>query len=305
MNPSVLILCDPNWSTGSMARDLQALLPNWLIVLHDWSTVPDENLRSMSDVICCMTLTCAARIPALRYAKNAVHVNLHPNEHMLSEVQLLAMQARGHSNLVLGAVSLECRLRTRVEFGLKFDQPFYTPVAVWMDRFKRNARARLPDNAHRRAGFVGFPEAESVQVTGATKQPWMFIEICKQSGFEPVFSRKDFTYETMQQFYDSIDVLVCTSSTDGGPLPPLEAIACGVPAISTDVGNMSDFQIPGRFNTIDQAVTLLKSDLSKLADAQYQLMREQCGGHHKAALWEDLFCSVLDRKDKKALGRTT
>ena len=171
-----------------------------------------------------------------------------------------------------------------------------------MDRFKRRGHGysivhtsgKHPQT--RLAGFVGFPAAESVQVTGATKRPEMFAEICKHAGYVPIYSEKRFTYETMQRFYDSIDVLICTSSTDGGPLPPLEAIACGVPAISTDVGNMRDFQIPGRFNTVDEAVALLKSGLPALADEQYQLMHDQCGGHHKARLWEDMFRAVLERK---------
>src|SRR5262249_54756470 len=95
----------------------------------------------------------------------------------------------------------------------------------------------------------------------------------------------------------SIDVLVCTSAVDGGPLPPLEAIACGVPAIATNVGNMKDFEIPGRFETVDEAVALLNGSLVDLAQAQYTLMQERVGGHHTARLWEELFLTSLGGKE--------
>ena len=37
-------------------------------------------------------------------------------------------------------------------------------------------------------------------------------------------------------YYHSIDVLVCTSSWEGYPMPILEATACGIPIVSTRVG---------------------------------------------------------------------
>ncbi len=40
----------------------------------------------------------------------------------------------------------------------------------------------------------------------------------------------------MVEFYQGLDAYVCTSRTEGGPHPLLEAAACGVPLISTPVG---------------------------------------------------------------------
>ncbi len=44
------------------------------------------------------------------------------------------------------------------------------------------------------------------------------------------------TPEEMPQYYSEIDVCLCTSIMEGTPLPILEAMSCGVPIISTDVG---------------------------------------------------------------------
>ena len=41
----------------------------------------------------------------------------------------------------------------------------------------------------------------------------------------------EYTWEQMPDFYKSLDVYVCTSFIEGIPLPPLEALACGVPVV--------------------------------------------------------------------------
>lgn len=44
----------------------------------------------------------------------------------------------------------------------------------------------------------------------------------------------------MQEYYSEIDMCLCTSIHEGTPLPVLEAMYCGVPIISTDVGIVSE-----------------------------------------------------------------
>ena len=44
--------------------------------------------------------------------------------------------------------------------------------------------------------------------------------------------------EEMREFYHSLDFFLVTSSTEGTPNPGLEALSCGVPVITTHVGNM-------------------------------------------------------------------
>jgi len=44
------------------------------------------------------------------------------------------------------------------------------------------------------------------------------------------------TPEEMVAFYQSLDAYICTSRTEGGPHPLLEAAACGIPIISSPVG---------------------------------------------------------------------
>lgn len=47
-------------------------------------------------------------------------------------------------------------------------------------------------------------------------------------------------HEDMPKYYEKIDILVCVSETEGTPNPVLEAMACGVPIISTNVGIVNE-----------------------------------------------------------------
>ena len=53
----------------------------------------------------------------------------------------------------------------------------------------------------------------------------------------PGFDSLKIPYADMPSFYCGLDLFVCTSTEEGIPAPPLEALACGVPvAIPTNVG---------------------------------------------------------------------
>ena len=72
----------------------------------------------------------------------------------------------------------------------------------------------------------------------------------------------------MVDFYQKLDVYICTSRTEGGPHPLLEASSCGIPVISTKVGiapnlienNKNGILIDRDINSIIKAVTLLRDD---------------------------------------------
>ncbi len=53
-------------------------------------------------------------------------------------------------------------------------------------------------------------------------------------------NQKYIPHHEMPEYYDSIDLYICASKTEGTPNPVLEAMAMGVPIISTDVGIVSD-----------------------------------------------------------------
>jgi glycosyltransferase involved in cell wall biosynthesis len=76
------------------------------------------------------------------------------------------------------------------------------------------------------------------------------------------------TQEEMVNFYQSLDAYICTSRTEGGPHPLLEASSCGIPVISTRVGiapdlienNNNGILINRSINSIIKALTLLRDN---------------------------------------------
>lgn len=71
------------------------------------------------------------------------------------------------------------------------------------------------------------------------------IEDLKKEGYkvENYFAdRKErmIPHDQMVDYYSKIDVLICASKCEGTPNPVLEAMACGVPIISTNVGIVSE-----------------------------------------------------------------
>ncbi len=69
-------------------------------------------------------------------------------------------------------------------------------------------------------------------------------------------------HSQMPDYYAGIDVLICTSKIEGTPNPVLEAMACGVPVISTDVG-----LVPELFGPLQMQYMLAERSVACLKDA--------------------------------------
>lgn len=52
--------------------------------------------------------------------------------------------------------------------------------------------------------------------------------------------------QELVSLYQSLDVYIMPSHREGFPAPPLEAMACGIPTILTDVGAVSEYSISGK-----------------------------------------------------------
>ena len=72
--------------------------------------------------------------------------------------------------------------------------------------------------------------------------------------------------DKMADYYNSIDIYVCTSKNEGGPNPIIESMACGVPVISTDVGFVKDI-----LGKKQQEFILKKRDIESLKDKIKQI----------------------------------
>jgi len=93
------------------------------------------------------------------------------------------------------------------------------------------------------------------------------------------------SYEGLPAFYNSLDVYLCTGLVEANPMPPLEALACGVPVIiPIGVGMMDELpDIPGIFRyragdvlDLKRAVTLAREQVSA---ADREALRQTTAGY--------------------------
>ena len=88
--------------------------------------------------------------------------------------------------------------------------------------------------------------------------------------------------EEMRDFYQSLDVYVCASRSEGTPNPCLEAAACGVPLVTTCVGNMPElvqhgvngFFVERDVGDIARSLRALRDDSSLRAAMSTQIHRD-------------------------------
>lgn len=75
-------------------------------------------------------------------------------------------------------------------------------------------------------------------------------------------------HEQMPDFYHAIDIYACASLHEGTPNPILEAMACGVPIITTDVGLVPELFGPKQMQYVlkERTVTCMADTLRKLLD---------------------------------------
>lgn len=72
--------------------------------------------------------------------------------------------------------------------------------------------------------------------------------------------------EEMKEFYNKIDLYVCTSKEEGGPNTILEAMCCGVPIISTNVGFVEEVlgEKQAEFIVNERTIENVKEKIKKL-----------------------------------------
>jgi hypothetical protein len=83
--------------------------------------------------------------------------------------------------------------------------------------------------------------------------------------------------DELRQIYNSLDIFVFPSHQEGYGNPPMESMACGVACITTNVGAIPDFIIPG-----ETALCVPPKQPDLLADAIVSLLKDDTRRKHLA-----------------------
>ena len=290
--PSALLVANATWSTGSIVRDLCHLSIKWDIDFLGWHKYPRDldQLISEYDAAACFTLPTPIIWPPLQNAGvlccGPVEIEWAKNGHPFAE-DARVKTGFGFPGRCIGAVSNDIyHLLTKENVCKRI---FRTPASARASRFRRGGPRPL-----RTLGWCGIPG--NARSFGADlKRFGMFEDLVGLTGLQKLVTHQNYTYDTMQQFYDAIDLLVCTSSSEGGPLGVFEAIACGVPVISTNVGLVKESSSIATFQTADEAAKLIEGFQSNprlleiYREAQWREFDQLLSMERLLPLWERFF----------------
>lgn len=147
-----------------------------------------------------------------------------------------------------------------------------------LDRAKFSPAAAHTARTRRVAGVAGYIYG------GGRKGEQLLVDVLESSGAQamdwraigrgwPIIPTKRMPWEELQQFYQGLDLYICTAIIEGVPYPPLEALACGVPiVIPRGVGLLDTLpDMPGiiRYNAGDaesliQALSKAQMDIGQI-----------------------------------------
>jgi len=75
--------------------------------------------------------------------------------------------------------------------------------------------------------------------------------------------------DQLREIYNSLDVFLFPSRFEGFGLPPMEAMACGVAVVSTNVGAVTEYSLPGQ-----SALIVNPGDRAEMAQCVLELLRD-------------------------------
>ena len=135
-----------------------------------------------------------------------------------------------------------------------------------LERFQNMGNRKI------KVGWVGNSKWITGDLKGVNTIIKPAVEMLQKEGYdiELVLSERQdklIPHYKMKDFYAQIDCYVCASLHEGTPNPVLEAMACGVPVISTDVG-----LVPDLFGDMQKEFILKERSFVTLAERLRYLM---------------------------------
>jgi len=117
----------------------------------------------------------------------------------------------------------------------------------------------------------------------------------------------------MREFYNSLDLYICASRSESGPRPILEASACGVPVLTTDVGivpelienNVNGFIVDRNRDAFVNKLKYIVNNrdcLPEIGRAARLKMENEFNWKHLIFQWIDFFTYALELYKLKQQG---
>jgi glycosyltransferase involved in cell wall biosynthesis len=144
---------------------------------------------------------------------------------------------------------------------------FYTPNGVDSDFFCPGPDSKAP-HEKLRVGWAGSLTNQGPGQRGFYNLILPAVQAVEETELRAAIREEQWrSHADMQVYYRSLDVYLCASRNEGTPNPCLEAAACGVPIVTTRVGNMPEFIVDGHNGFfVEPTVTDIVTKLRFLRD---------------------------------------
>jgi MoaA/NifB/PqqE/SkfB family radical SAM enzyme/GT2 family glycosyltransferase len=217
-----------------------------------------------------------------RFIENKI-ISTSVYDHLFLDEKGIAERSKLFTELTSGYYVCSERLRETYEAIPGYPRPLAVlSDGVDLTLFKPKNLERLEEIGSRplRLGWVGHSGWASTleDFKGVNTIFLPSIEQLKAEGLSiegRLADRKErfIPHRQMPDYYAGIDVLVCTSKIEGTPNPVLEAMACGVPVITTDVGVVPQLLGPKQkeFVLPERSIEALKDAIRRLVAEPKQL----------------------------------
>ena len=305
--PRILFIIDqPNWAHDFKTQNLARVLGNDYNILSRYQTevTPDDLNRADLIVVYYWLQLKVMRslLPSFERNRDKLLVGITSNwelERRLRREGLRVLRKWSRAVFVNN-------LSLYDEYRPSFDVPvFYTPNGVDTE-FYRPTLPKAPSPRLR----VGWAGSLTNREPGYRSYHELIAPAVKAvDGAELVAAAREDRWrspEEMREYYRSLDVYVCASHTEGTPNPCLEAAACGVPLLTTPVGNMPElvrdgvngFFVERRVESIASKLCLLRDDLG-LRESLAQNIRQDIRAWDwsiRAQAYKQMFAESLKRR---------
>jgi glycosyltransferase involved in cell wall biosynthesis len=304
--PTVLVIVDiPSWAHDLKTQHLQRCLGSRFRMVKRYQTDVTREDLERADLVVVYYWQQIQRLAHLTEAFYACRDRLlvgvcshHELEGDRREPGLRVLNSLARAVFVVNADLVR-------EYAPVLSAPvFLTPNGVDTRFFRPGARAKEPTL---RVGWAGSLSNHGPALRGFHDLIVPAVQRVDGAAlFSAVREERWRTHTEMREFYRSLDVYVCASRSEGTPNPGLEAAACGVPIVTTRVGNMPAIVrhgVSGLF--ADRNVTDLAAKLAELRDEP--VLRLQMGRtlrrlvvhrwdwRRQARNYERMFSTILTR----------
>jgi len=241
--PRIAVWSETNWAMGRIADAIKKNIPN--VDVYSWDVTDFWVKGTWKDYDLIISNT------SLHLVERSYNVKPDPKKlFVISHCPKFNLSwFSENTEFIEGATYAGVSQETVQELGRHGIQAAWTPFGADGDVFPLTHEVTGPI---KRIGMINCDCTleEYVKVKGLEK----FREICKLGNFEPVC-----IMGKSEKLYENIDLFICCSELDAGPLGIFEAASCGVPVLTTAVGNVQHIKGIALFDTSQEAVDRINS----------------------------------------------